>query len=303
MKKALFILAFLLVEFTSTAQSQSAFPWMRIGRDAVSLGMAGADFIGTDNTAWAAFDNVAAVSLSEDRLSAAVSYLKWNASSTAYTSAGVSAKLGEKIGVSAAFSLGSGEPFNIYDAYGHKGKPFTPGSMQGNLGLSYRLKDYLSVGLVAKYASESLAPKLSYSVFAADLMAMAKLGALSVAGGIASLGTPVKNAKGESFPLPASFRLGGSYDMGIGQDMQAKAFAAADVYFYGAASAALGAKLSFRDFVNVRAGYNLSVSSPLPSYASLGLGVKFSGLSFDLAYLLGNKAMANTLCLSLGYAF
>jgi hypothetical protein len=57
--------------------------------------------------------------------------------------------------------------------------------------------------------------------------------------------------------------------------------------------------------VSFRAGYRYGGDSPIPSFASVGAGVKFSGVKLDLAYLIagGDSPMKNTLAIGLGYSF
>ena len=55
--------------------------------------------------------------------------------------------------------------------------------------------------------------------------------------------------------------------------------------------------------VFVRAGYRYGGKSVIPSYASVGAGVRFAGVKVDLAYVVSSSPMANTLGVSLGYSF
>ena len=97
--------------------------------------------------------------------------------------------------------------------------------------------------------------------------------------------------------------------MGLGYDLafgtSALRFAAdADVFFTGGVGAALGAQYGWNDMVFARAGFHLGTGkAPLPTYASVGLGVKFVGVHLDVSYLLASKVLGNTLCVGIGYAF
>ena len=77
----------------------------------------------------------------------------------------------------------------------------------------------------------------------------------------------------------------------------------ADYFFSGWFAAAFGASYTFNDLVSFRAGYRYGGKSPIPSYASVGAGVKFAGVKLDLSYLLGSEVMNNTLAVGLGYSF
>ena len=77
----------------------------------------------------------------------------------------------------------------------------------------------------------------------------------------------------------------------------------AGYYFTGGFAAAVGASYAFDDMVFVRAGYRYGGKSVIPSYASVGAGVRFAGVKVDLAYVVSSSPMANTLGVSLGYSF
>ena len=82
----------------------------------------------------------------------------------------------------------------------------------------------------------------------------------------------------------------------------------ADYYFALGFAAALGVEYSYADMAFVRAGYNMGGEAVLPSFASIGAGVKFAGVELNLAYLLGfstlhSVAAKNTLSIGLGYSF
>ena len=83
------------------------------------------------------------------------------------------------------------------------------------------------------------------------------------------------------------------------------ASAEVDYLLSGALMASLGAEYWFlNDHLGVRAGYHYGdAAKAIPSYASLGLGAKFAGISFDFAYLLGSSAIGGSLCFGLGYSF
>jgi hypothetical protein len=55
------------------------------------------------------------------------------------------------------------------------------------------------------------------------------------------------------------------------------------------------------DFVFVRGGYRYGGNSPIPSFASIGAGVKFMGCKVNFAYILGSETMANTMSFGIGY--
>jgi opacity protein-like surface antigen len=108
---------------------------------------------------------------------------------------------------------------------------------------------------------------------------------------------------GAKFALPASAAVGVGYEASFAEKHAVEALLDADYYFGGSFAAAAGAAYTYNDMVTVRAGYRYGGQSPVPSFASVGVGVKFIGLKLDLAYLIGSAPAANTLALSLGYTF
>lgn len=58
--------------------------------------------------------------------------------------------------------------------------------------------------------------------------------------------------------------------------------------------------------MNIRGGaaYHLEThNAPIPSHASLGLGVKFASIHVDIQYLFASATLGGTLGLGLGYRF
>lgn len=65
-----------------------------------------------------------------------------------------------------------------------------------------------------------------------------------------------------------------------------------------------GAQYSFKNMLFARAGYHFGTKEAvLPSFATVGLGVRFFGVSLDFAYLTGNDVIGNSMTFGLGYRF
>ena len=65
-------------------------------------------------------------------------------------------------------------------------------------------------------------------------------------------------------------------------------------------------RLTGNDYtVSVRAGYRYGGDSVIPSFASVGAGVKLFGVHLDAAYLIasGDSPLKNTFCIGIGYSF
>ncbi len=248
---------------------------------------------------WSSFANPASVSFAEDTFAAAVSYQMWAPSSAAATnniSVGASYRLG-KIGITAGFMTASGKSYDIVNDQNIANGTFTPNDMQINVGAGYQVMKFLSVGANFKYLSSKLSPEYSMGTVAFDVMAMGKFSDFTGVLGVTSLGGKVDG----TYSLPASFAAG----VGYAADFGLKANVEMNYYFSGGFRAGIGAEYCLMDIVSVRAGYNLASNAPVPSYANVGLGVKFAGVKLDFSYLLAasDSPIKNTLAVALGYTF
>ena len=290
--------------FPALADAQ-ALPFTAAETDAASLGTAGANLTQTDAIANASFSNAAAIPFSDAKMDVAAGYTMWQPSAVGSNMINVGAayNMNNKFGVAVGFLYGMNPAYDITDAGGAVKGQFKPSDMHMNVGLAYRFLPFLSVGANVGFATSSLAKDYSYGALAADVYAMAQFSGLKVTAGVANVGTSVKAKNGTAFSLPGSVALGAGYEMAFADVHSVDVLLDADYYFSGWFAAAAGATYTYNDLVVVRAGYRYGGASPIPSYASVGAGVKFAGAKLDLAYMIGSSAMKNTLALSLGYTF
>ena len=290
--------------FPALAGAQ-ALPFTAAETDAASLGTAGANLVQTGAIANASFSNAAAIPFSDAKMDVAAGYTMWQPTSVGSNMINVGAayNMNNKLGVAVGFLYGMNPAYDITDASGAVKGQFKPSDMHMNVGVAYRFLPFLSVGANVGYATSSLAKENSYGALAADVYAMAQFSGLRVTAGVANVGTSVKAKNGTAFSLPTSVALGAGYEMAFADVHSVDVLLDADYYFGGWFAAAAGAAYTYNDLVVVRAGYRYGGASPIPSYASVGAGVKFAGAKLDLAYLIGSSAMKNTLALSLGYTF
>ena len=290
--------------FPALAGAQ-ALPFTAAETDAASLGTAGANLTQTGTIANASFSNAAAIPFSDAKMDVAAGYTMWQPSAVGSNMINVGAayNMNNKLGLAVGFLYGMNSAYDIVDASGAVKGQFTPSDMHVNLGVAYRFLPFLSVGANVGYATSSLAKENSYGALAADVFAMAQFSGLRVTAGVANVGTSVKSKNGTAYCLPGSVALGAGYEMAFADVHSVDVLLDADYYFSGWFAAALGATYTYNDLVVVRAGYRYGGASPIPSYASVGAGVKFAGAKLDLAYMIGSNAMKNTLALTLGYTF
>ena len=284
--------------FPAIAGAQ-ALPFTAAETDAASLGTAGADLTQTGSIAYASFSNAAAIPFSDAKMDVAAGYNMWQPSSvgSSMINVGAAYNMNNKLGVAVGFLYGMNPAYDIADASGAVKGQFKPSDMHMNVGVAYRFLPFLSVG-AGNFNSLPFT-----SALAADVYAMAQFSGLKVTAGVANVGTSVKAKNGTAFSLPTSVAFGAGYEMSFADVHSVDVLLDADYYFCGSFAAAAGATYTFKDLVVVRAGYRYGGASPIPSYASVGAGVKFAGAKLDLAYLIGSSAMKNTLAITVGYSF
>ena len=305
MKKTIIIsLVSIMMPMLASAQ---ALPFVAADYDPSTIAKGGASAVQTSSTAYSAFHNPAAVPFAQQKMDVAAGFAMWapDGVSTNVVSVAGSFNMNQKLGIAAGFAYGMNPAYDVTDASGASKGQFKPTEMQLKAGVSYRFLPFLSVGANVGYASSKLAEGASYGSLDADVFLMAKFGGLKVAAGVSDLGGGVTSASGTKFSLPTAGVLGVGYEAVMAEKHGIEIQADADYYFAGAFAAAVGASYTYGDMVSVRAGYRAGAESVIPSFLSLGAGVKFAGAKLDLAYLIGagDSPVGNTLVLSLGYAF
>lgn len=291
--------------FGVSAQSSSeALNFVRFAQDASRSGLAGAGMASSRSVAWASYDNPTAPLYSESSFNVGAGWQNWSASQSSFYNAGASWHVVDRLAISAGFTYGADEPYDVYSSTGRKNGTFTPTSMLLNLGIAYEVAPFFALGVNVHRASQTLAEKNSYSAFSADVLASGEFAGVKVAAGIESIGTKVKSAGGKEFSLPASAKLALGYEgcsLGI---LSYGAYLDAD-YFLNSKAVGVSAGLSvgYSDLACLRAGYHLGTEGcVIPSYASVGLGAAVKGIRLDFACLFGGQ-LSGTLVLNLGYSF
>lgn len=297
-------LSMLFATLSSHAQGE-VFGWMCQEKDPARMAVAGTNAASCEDISFSAFHNAAAIPFSENRFGAGISYSRTGKEMmSSGFNAGAGLRLGKRIGLAVAGNYNLGAEYEIIDEYGNRGGNFKTSSMLYSLGLGVKIIDMLGIGVNLKYAMEKLGPENNNGAFGSDIFLMFKLKGLGVAAGACNIGTKVKDASGMSFSLPSSARAGISYSHVFGKHHLLDANLDADFFFSGKTSVAAGLEYGFHEIVFVRGGYRFSsLTAPVPSYASVGLGVKFWGVYIDASYLFASKTLNNSFSISLGYRF
>ena len=297
MKKTVITVSiFAALSLSASAQSMSS---LFIPVDPVAASVAGST-VSREATAFAAADNASAMSFSQSKFRGAVSYGIWepDAADSKTVNAGAYYRIGSKAAVGFTGTCLIDREMDITGSTGVVTGSFTPKDIIGRLGFSYLLTDYLSVGASAKLFHSAIGPELSGTAFGGDISAMYSRNSLNASLALCNLGTSI-NYGGESYSMPMYARAGAAYSI-VGVTVSAEA----DYIFEGAFGAALGTEYNIADIAFLRAGYHYGAEGKgLPSFASVGLGLKYFGIEFNAACLLASQTLGGTLLFGLGYSF
>lgn len=282
MKRILFILSVIVAAtIPSMAQSMSA---LLIPTDAKSLSMG----------------SVSVVPESSNEFDADAIFGIWAPATASNTIAGmdVRCRLSDKFGLLFDGTYFKDKPYVITNSEGQSNGTFSPTEMLFGLGGRLGLSEKLSLELKAKIFNSTIGNDLKGNAFGADLTLGYRSGGFNAAAGVANLGSAIKFAD-KSYGMPMMARAGASYTVsGITAAVEA------DYLFSGAFMAGLGAEYSIKDIAFIRAGFHYGdKTSALPTFASLGAGIVFSGIKLNIAYITANGNIGNSIMLSLGYCF
>ena len=285
----------------------SAHQFIRIPRDPATGAMAGAGSASTFTTSYSAFRNSAVIPFSDKTVDVGVSYQMWapDGVKSNDVAAGVAYKVSDKFGFSVGFAYDMGAEMQTYDASGKSSGKFSPSDMMINAGLGFAFTEKIGAGVNVRYSSDKIADGVTSNGFGADVFVLYKaLPELNLTAGVSSLGSSVKDASGQTFSLPMSATIAGAYTAAIDEQNRVDVALDADYFFTGGLGAALGLQYSYDDLIFVRAGYHLGTDkAPLPSFATIGAGVKYSGFKLDVSFLTANPVIGNTLTIGVGVAF
>ena len=249
---------------------------------------------------FAAMDNASAMSLSDSRFSVGAAYNLWAPESVGsnVADAGAAFRLGDKFALGFGGRLYSSKELAVTNLNGATIDTFTPKDIIGNLALSYKLLDALSVGVTTRFISSSAAPDLSGTAFGVDVSVSYAHRSLGVSAALCNLGTAVSYG-GSGYSLPMLAKAGAAYKW-KGLTLSGEA----DYLFDGALAASFGAEYGFAGIAFLRAGYHHGTQDKgLPSFASAGIGLKFAGVELNAAYLFASEALGGTMTFGLGYSF
>lgn len=290
----------------ASGRNAEALPFVRIVHDPASAGMGFAGVASVSGTAYSSFRNPTAIPFSEERMSIGVSGQMWAPDGARSTNLGFGAafKAGKRFGFSLGGAYQMGEKYSLTDETGNITGTFKPDDMILNGGVGVKVFNNLAVGANVRYAMQRFSEGKPYSAMAADIFMTYRLSDLNITVGVSSLGSSVKSESGDSFSIPTSATIGADWSKALSRSHGVRLAADVDYFFSGNVTAAAGAEYSFRNMLFARAGYHFGTKDAvLPSFATIGFGAKFFGISLDIAYLTANDILGNTLTFGIGYRF
>jgi len=304
-KTSIAALAVLVSAVAVSAQENSyALPFVAFDRDPVTSAMGNAGLASSEYTAWSAFRNSAVIPFSSKTLDIQAAFQNWapKGAKTTNVDFGAGWKISENFGLALGFAYDMGAEYELFGSTGSSKGTFKPTDVVVNLGAGFKFTDKLGAGVNVRYASEKLAESSSYTAFGGDVFLMFKTGDIGVTAGVSNLGSSVKSGK-NTWSIPAAGNVAVNYSKSFAEKHAVDLNVDGQYYLKGGLGVAFGGQYAFNDMVFIRAGYHYgSADAVLPSYATLGAGVKFAGVRLDLAYLAGD-VLGNTIAIGIGYSF
>lgn len=291
-----------------SAKDTEALPFIRIVRDPASGAMGFAGVASSSSIAYSSFSNPAMIPFFDKTGDIAFSYQNWapDGVKSSNFNLGAGFKLFDgRLGFGFGGAFQNGEKYDTFNEAGVMTGSYTPNDMQINLGASSLITKELSFGINLRYAKQSLShDNASYETVATDMFIAYRLNEFNFTAGLSSLGSSVKSASDEDFTIPTSATLGAEWHRTLAKEHGIKAVADFDYFFSDNVTAGFGAQYSWKDMVFIRAGYHFgSDKAVLPSFLTLGGGIKHKRIRLDAAWLTGNDAIKNSLSLGLGIMF
>ena len=296
MRKILAVIVYMSFALVASAQ---ALPSLLIGADPQAAATGGSS-IARVADAYAVDNNSAAMALSDKEFSVAASYGMWapNTADNMLAGLGFFYRLNDRMAVGFTGRMLRDKPYDITSVTGQVSGSFAPSDLLAGVGFSYAISDGLSLGVSGRFTSSSIAEGMKGTAIGADITALYSRNSFSAAAGLCNLGTPISYGAG-TYAQPMLVKAGAAYSAsGL------TASAEVDYLFSGALMAGLGVEYCIADIASLRAGYHYGdPAKALASYASLGLGLEFSGFSLDLAFLTASETLGNSLLFGIGYSF
>ena len=289
--------AFLPLRAQVSAGGNEAFGVLRVDRDPVRMGMAGAgESLTVQNQAFASFANPAAAAFASSKVDAALSYASWSPhyAGAGNIASGVTGHVKDNLSLSVGFAR-QGYPGLDFES----ASAFKPSDVMIRVGAGFAVSESFALGVTAGYAQEALMSDYTLSAFSVSAMAQYRMEDLNVAAGVAHLGSKV----GEDYPIPSSLKLAADYGLDF-ENLGLRIAVDGDYYFSGNYSVAAGLDLGIAGAGFLRGGYRFaSPGAAIPSCLGLGGGVHFAGFELDFAFLTASESLSGSWMAGVSYRF
>lgn len=199
----------------------------------------------------------------------------------------------------------AGESMDIINAQGQLEGTFKPTNMALGASVAFNIVPAydLNVGVTARYLESKLTSSSKLNTVAFDVMFSGDIQkeSMELAAGVTNVGGKVKAEDGSKYPIPGAFTIAYKYYYELAAAHCLDLRIQEDVFFKGGNRHAVGMQYTYNNMLAARLGYTKGGNTVLPSYFSAGAGVKFGGLSLDVAALFGD--LAGTFIAGLTYRF
>lgn len=309
MKKFLSVIAAsIVVAVSAPSLLAQAGSFVDVNPDSRSMGMANSS-IAVEPSAFAMWNNTSALVLSPKKFSAGASYTMWQpgASNNNVIAVAANGRLGKFVSLSAGVKYFSYSSFELMDDKGVSLGQYTPKEMTAGIGIGVRILPILSLSANVNYVLSDLgAPKKGNAV-TTDYGATLDLKVVRIGISANNIGSKLNYGGEKSYALPANMKVGVGTVQNFAKNQISVNLQGGMTFEHKGIFASLGAEYMYNNLIAVRAGYHYGDKTKVtPSYASVGLGVRFIGIDINAFYLIAtgsSSPMKNTFGASLSYAF
>lgn len=298
----------LILFFIGSGLNAQSVAYLNFFPDARSAALGGANFAAQAG-AYSVFNNMSGVPFSNNKVAAAVSYIKWqpDMSDANLISASVSGKVADRIGLGFGVRYIKYQSYDVFGGSGHSTGTFSPKDFDVDFGFAYKISGYVTASATMRYVNSDIGAEKKAAAFAADISLMFNYNSLNIAVGYENAGTKLDYGGTEKYDLPGAIRLGCSYSWKFNNNVLVPLF---EIDYYtgdnSCITAGIGSELKLINMFSIRAGYHFGDNKKsIPNYASAGLGFSYTNISINATYIFAgsDSPMRKTMGFSLGYNF
>lgn len=257
--------------------------------DSKSLSMGYVDAV-PGNAAFSSFSNVAMGAYSDESVAFAGTYGVFQPMKMGVQIAGISGfyKISPDVSLSVGAIGSIYRKMTLKNEVGLSSGTYTPNEYQVKLGCSYKVDDYLAVGLSAGYAQSLILPVKSYNAASCDCYVVGSLKGIKASLGVKNIGYAWGKGYEASFGKYMSASLGLLYSTEIATVHCVDFSAQYDYYLSGQMSVSAGVQYIYDESYSFRIGGRYGMDG-IPSFLSLGPGFERGIWGLSAAYVIPIK--------------